>query len=201
MNSLDVLPATKYRFVREYPLESLPVLFAEHRRMSLFIEKGTSCSKCDKQFTRLIHGVDSKKNLHIDLYTDDLSSLLTVAHIIPSSSGGLKSKNNTRPLCKECNSKEKNGFDHILADRDLFHSHCYLWVVRKKCGGKFPSGKSTNVIQSIFLSPRHQVPYFGFVDRYTYPATKVVFTTSRFTSIEEVQKHYPVNNAKVEAFS
>lgn len=175
---------TKYTFIKEFNFYKI-VNLSDHRRLSHFIRKGTSCKKCGINCDRLIEGIDKKGNVHIDLYDQELTVFLTVGHIIPKSSGGLRGKN-IRPLCNKCNCSEGSDFDHILLDRKLFESHCFGFLVKRKSGNKFQNGKKCAKIIDIFRSDHDQRIYFIFDGGFTYEANKVIFTTQRVLTEEGV---------------
>ena len=173
---------TKYTFRKEFRFCEILNIFS-HRRLSHFIRKGTSCKKCGINCDRLIEGIDNKGHVHIDLYDQNLTTFLTIGHIVPKSCGGSRGKN-IRPLCNKCNSSEGSGFDHILLDRNLFENHCYGFLVKRKSGKRFQDGKKCARIIDIFRSDRDQRIYFVFDGGFTYEANKVIFTTQRVLTKE-----------------
>lgn len=98
----------KYTLSDELPISDLQTKFSNHRRLSVFTQKGCVCVTCGRVGTRLFKGVDSGGGIHTDLYTDDLVPL-TVDHIIPKSLGGEDHIDNYQPMCFPCNNKKGNG--------------------------------------------------------------------------------------------
>ena len=95
-----------YQFLQELPLSSL-LEFKEHRRLTVFYNKGLKCSNpnCNRIGTRLIVGMQKQGALHVDVYTDDLV-MMTVDHIHPKSKGGSECLENKQPMCSPCNSNK-----------------------------------------------------------------------------------------------
>jgi hypothetical protein len=98
----------KYTLTEEFSINDLHTKFSNHRRLTVFAQKGCACVTCGKVGTRLIKGIDGGGRVHIDLYTDDLLPI-TVDHIIPKSLGGLNHIDNYQPMCFPCNNKKGNG--------------------------------------------------------------------------------------------
>jgi len=168
---------TKYAFVEELPISFLETRFAEHRRLKLYCEKGTSCVRCGKDHRRLIKGKGrGKNNFHWDLYSDDLKSFITVGHIIPKSRGGEFKMKNLRPLCYNCNASDGNKFDFLLKETNLIPVVVGK-KVKRKSGDKFQNGAEIVTISSVFQGKDSKV-YFGFLDserRFSYKANNCVF--------------------------
>jgi 5-methylcytosine-specific restriction endonuclease McrA len=80
--------------------------FINHRRLSVFANKGFKCEYCNKFGIYLIKCFH-QHSVHIDLYTEDFE-LMTVDHIIPKSKGGLNILDNLVPACRQCNEKKSN---------------------------------------------------------------------------------------------
>ena len=102
----------KIRYHKEIPLDKALRDFRNHRRISVFVQKGIKCSNptCSRIGTRFIQTspVKSKEiQLHWDIYTDDLI-LMTIDHIIPKSKGGLNCMDNYQIMCSPCNNKKAN---------------------------------------------------------------------------------------------
>jgi hypothetical protein len=98
----------KYTLSDEFPISDLQTKFSDHRRLSVFAQKGCVCVSCGRVGTKLFKGVDNGGGVHVDLYTDDLVPL-TVDHIIPRSLGGEDHMDNYQPMCFPCNNKKGNG--------------------------------------------------------------------------------------------
>jgi 5-methylcytosine-specific restriction endonuclease McrA len=97
-----------YKFLEELPLTDLEK-YKEHRRLTVFYNKGLDCSNpdCERIGARLIKGLDRGGNVHVDVYTDDLV-LMTVDHIIPRAKGGGEELENKQPMCRDCNTKKSD---------------------------------------------------------------------------------------------
>ncbi len=168
---------TKYTFRKEFRFCEI-LNFSSHRRLSHFVRKGTSCSKCGIDCDRIIEAVDKKNNVHVDLYDQELAVFLTIGHIIPKSCGGMRGKN-IRPLCNKCNAQEGSDFDHILEDRELFYKHCFGFLVKRKSGNKFQNSEKCAAIIDIFRSEQDNKIHFVFEGGFTYEASRVIFTTQK----------------------
>lgn len=101
-----IVQVFKYEVIQVFPIEELK-LFKDHRRLSVFLEKGCKCVKCGLEGTQLIKGKARNGNIHWDIYTEDLFPL-TVDHIIPKSKGGSDNMENKQPMCARCNNKKGN---------------------------------------------------------------------------------------------
>jgi 5-methylcytosine-specific restriction endonuclease McrA len=99
----------KIIILREYTLGRLYTSFNNHRRLSVFAQKGTECVKCGRIGTRLIRHDSGRGGIHVDLYTEDLV-LMTVDHIIPKAkygdNGEVEMMKNKQPMCSHCNGKK-----------------------------------------------------------------------------------------------
>ena len=97
--------------LKEYLLEKLYTSFYNHRRLSVFAQKGTECVKCGRIGTRLIRHDSGRGGIHVDLYTEDLV-LMTVDHIIPKAkygdNGEVEDMKNKQPMCCNCNGKKSD---------------------------------------------------------------------------------------------
>ncbi len=82
-----------------------------HRRLRVFVTKGTRCAVCGRVGRFVAWGRDPSGHIHADLYTDDFT-MMTVDHIIPSSLGGPNELWNLRPLCIQCNGKRGGRLDN-----------------------------------------------------------------------------------------
>lgn len=102
----EIVKVFHYEIISERPLDKL-LDFHSHRRLKVFLHKGTKCVSCDRVGTRLIQG-QGRGGIHWDVYTDDLYPL-TVDHIIPRSKGGSDELENLQPMCAECNTGKGNG--------------------------------------------------------------------------------------------
>ena len=182
------LRAYNYKFYAEHPMTALN---PHHRRLSLYVAKGTTCAKCGIVGTRLITGIDCCGNKHMDVYTEDLQMAITVGHIIPKSHGGESEIFNLRPLCLKCNTKEGAGFDHLLRDLELFDQVCKGRWVNRKNGNNFQNGKPMARVQAIFRSARDNKIYFGFEGGFTYKAIGVKFIPKQLSDKYEEYYYEP----------
>jgi len=171
-----VLPNHKYLLHREFPIEELEY-YTKHRRLNLYIKKGFICDNCGIVCNRLIQGKPRKCNtLHLDLYDQDLTRMLTVGHIIPKSKGGKWVLHNLRPLCHVCNTKEGTCIARLCADAVLFDAHLKGKTVKRMSGKPFANGKQTAIIDRTFIIKPKDGYMLGFSDNsQTYPANKVSF--------------------------
>lgn len=96
-----------YTLVKSYPLSFL-MTQNHHRRLKVFLHKGTICVTCGLEGTQVCLGIDKGGGTHLDVYTEDFKPL-TVDHIIPKSKGGPMTLNNLQPMCQKCNTKKGNG--------------------------------------------------------------------------------------------
>lgn len=169
------LPGQNFVFVTELVFNSEK---SSHRRLRLFVAKGTKCVTCGIDGTRLILGRANDGAHHMDLYDEHLTRMLTVGHIVPKANGGKDQMFNLRPLCHVCNNKEGTNFDHILDSEELFKQCCLGRRVMKgsKQTQQFQNGAWIMTINRIFRSEQDGKIYFGFTEGgFTYPATKVRF--------------------------
>ncbi len=110
----DFILSTKTLFVKEIDIKYLsdPII-ANHRRLSVFSEKGCKCFYCDAVGTRLILNetpyVLTVSN-HIDLYTDEMI-LMTIDHITPVAEKGKTEIENLVPCCRFCNNAKGKRMD------------------------------------------------------------------------------------------
>lgn len=101
-----------YTPILYYPMEQLS-LFKDHRRLTVFFNKGLECANphCKLEGCYIIVGVDCKGTQHVDIYTKNFT-LMTVDHIHPLSKGGGESLKNKQPLCTYCNCNKSNKLDY-----------------------------------------------------------------------------------------
>lgn len=110
MEMNDFIESSKYSFFGEIDLSCLAD-FPNHRRLGVFFHKGTECAnpECNRVGTRLIYGKNRAGQIHLDVYTEDLT-LMTVDHVIPRSLGGSDHLSNKEPMCRPCNERKGNAF-------------------------------------------------------------------------------------------
>ncbi len=168
-----ILPNQKFIFEKEIDITELSN-FSNHRRLSLFLSKGTTCKECGANGSRLIYG-RRRQELHLDLYDENLSVMMTCAHIIPACLGGQFHPDNLRPLCHICNMNE--GFDgkHLVKHRYLFDDIVKGSDVVRKNGDVFQNGNKLATITDIFKSNKDKKIYLVFDGGFTYPFSKVKF--------------------------
>ncbi len=97
------------KVLKEVPFEQLYTTYKDHRRMTVFAQKGLKCvhPECDRVGNRLILSLDISGGIHIDLFTADFH-LMTVDHIYPKSLGGGEEIENKQPMCQHHNSVKSN---------------------------------------------------------------------------------------------
>jgi 5-methylcytosine-specific restriction endonuclease McrA len=88
--------------LRELHLKSHLKTFSTHKKMKVFLERGTKCVQCERVGTRLIQSLVQGRHKSWGIYTQDLHQI-TIDHKIPKSRGGTDAKNNLQPMCYECN--------------------------------------------------------------------------------------------------
>lgn len=118
----------KVNIVAEYPIEQLKK-FKNHRRLGVFVKKGTKCVCCHSEGTRLIKRRVTYKNGkfddHIDLYTKDLI-LMTVDHMLPKSKKGSENIKNKQTMCCVCNESKSSKYTPFLGRFSWFYRLEYL---------------------------------------------------------------------------
>ena len=123
----------RYYIEKEIGIENLH-LFATHRRLQVFNEKGCKCVACGEVGTRLIIGRQGKYgNSHIDLYTVDLIPI-TVDHIVPLVKGGSDCIDNKQPMCAFCNNAkgDENLSLEVIANLGLKKKQKYLKNIKNE---------------------------------------------------------------------
>lgn len=132
-----------YTVVQTLPISELNQ-FADHRRLSVFHQKGCKCIRCGLEATQIILG-EKKGQLHWDLYDDNMFPL-TVDHIIPRSRGGSDEMYNLQPMCADCNRKKGNSMPH-----DVY----YEWKIYQSLGHfcKWPRVKTVHLDGCIKTRP------------------------------------------------
>lgn len=97
--------------VKVLPFEELYTKYKNHKRLTVFVNKGLECvhPDCTRRAELLVitqeprHLGDLKRGFHVDLYTSDMH-LMNVDHIIPKSKGGGEELENKQPMCEYHNS-------------------------------------------------------------------------------------------------
>lgn len=92
------------------PLMELYTDFADHERLTVFVNKGRECVRCGIEGRLLIETIGSDGDVHIDLYTDEFI-MMTVDHIYPRGKArregwlrsDIESLDNKQPMCWDCN--------------------------------------------------------------------------------------------------
>lgn len=104
-----------FTVLRELPFEDLYTTYKDHRRLSVFVQKGLKCTHpgCERIAERLILTVDRGGGKHADVYTKDFH-LMNVDHIIPKSKGGGEEMENKQPMCEQHNSWKSNKMPNEL---------------------------------------------------------------------------------------
>jgi hypothetical protein len=127
-----------FEIVDEYPIECLYTKFKDHRRLTVFANKGTVCVKCGKVGTRLIkrrfHHKDGSYEDHIDLFTKDMF-LMTVDHILARADGGGEGLENKQPMCSKCNGDKgsmKSIIERYISNEFLMGGVEFLYSENKK---------------------------------------------------------------------
>jgi len=156
---MQILPNHNFEFIKEYSFDDLSD-YVKHRRLKLFIQKGTKCATCQKDHTRLILGKGNNNDLHVDLYDEQLTSMLTVGHIIPKSKGGTYEMWNIRPLCHECNFAEGHGLHTALNNVDFVQEHIIGAFVKRKSKQPFKNGEFRSKILKVYK--HHKTDEFRF---------------------------------------
>lgn len=104
--------------VRELPLKELHTTYKDHRRLTVFHNKGTVCICCfaGREGVRLILNTsDNGKATHVDVFTKNWV-LMTVDHTISKAEAKalgwtkdeIEALSNKEPMCARCNEKKSN---------------------------------------------------------------------------------------------
>lgn len=97
------------------PLRDLYTQYHDHKRLTVFANKGRVCVRCGREGVLLLRMVGKAGDVHIDLYTDDFI-LMTVDHITPRtlcrklgwSKEETEALSNKQPMCDPCNNKKSD---------------------------------------------------------------------------------------------
>jgi 5-methylcytosine-specific restriction endonuclease McrA len=99
------------------PLGDLYTVYRDHKRLTVFAQKGRKCVRCGREGVLLLI-TKGRGGTHVDLYTDDFI-LMTVDHIVPKKVArqiGWTRKQiedilNKQPMCSPCNGKKGHSLD------------------------------------------------------------------------------------------
>lgn len=103
----------RWVIVKILPFGLLYTRYKDHRRLTVFVNKGLECvhPECTRKAELLVVAQESQhlghptKGLHVDLYTKDMH-LMNVDHIIPKCQNGGEELENKQPMCEYHNSKK-----------------------------------------------------------------------------------------------
>lgn len=99
------------------PLSDLYTVYKDHHRLTVFVQKGRKCVRCDREGVLLLV-TEGRGGVHVDLYTDDFI-LMTVDHIVPKkvarqmhwTKKQIEDILNKQPMCSPCNGKKGHNLD------------------------------------------------------------------------------------------
>lgn len=174
LRKMKILPNHNYHFLEELEISKLQE-YGDHRRLSLYLKKGTKCHGCGIDCNRLIKAKSCDGSIHVDLYDSELKVMLTVGHIIPKSKGGKMTDDNIRPLCHICNHKEGFTINHVAENEQWFNTLIKDKPVKRKSKNVFQNGETVAIIKDKFVSENDGLLYFVFVGGFTYDANKCIF--------------------------
>lgn len=108
----NISPTLPLTIIGNATLREMPFdleLYADHRRLRVFLLKGNECihPECNKTATRIIESMDVNGGTHYDLFTNTLQHM-NVDHIMPRSQGGTDDLENLQPMCAKHNSLKSN---------------------------------------------------------------------------------------------
>lgn len=101
-----------WKLIKVLPFSDLYDKYYDHRRLSVFAQKGLECvhPDCNRKaellcVTQEWRQLGSDKGFHVDVYTKDMH-LMNVDHIIPKCQNGADTLENKQPMCEYHNSRK-----------------------------------------------------------------------------------------------